>query len=236
MTENFDRRGKSRNFNKLRNLPQYKNMSDDELMAIVEQKEASQGVSVALEKRIEEKLAKFSEDYDLSDLKINDREVLRGLIQAIIALEDYEQSLYKIRTDIGVTPENILLVDKIQKVVSDLRSDISKHQNDLNITRKIRKSDQESSVIAYIEKLKQQARDFYESRMAYIVCPKCSTLLATVWTLFSDSSKNKIVLVCEHKNADGTLCGEKVIVTTKELLKNRGANDAAKEVLPESLL
>lgn len=230
--EKFDRRGKSKNPKKLRNLPQYRDMPQDEFDALMEKKTSGIEQSQILEKRIEEKLQKFSEDYDLTDLKINDREILRGLIQAILTLEDYEQEIYIIRSG-GITPDNLLLIDKLQKAMSDLRKDISNFQNDLSITRKHRKSDQETSVIAYIDNLKQQARKFYESRMSYIFCPDCNTLLGTIWTLYPNND-NKITLVCSQKDKDDKPCGCKVTVSTKELLENRGTSN--REITPDALL
>lgn len=231
--DNFDKRGHSKNRNKLRNLVQFRDMDDEDFDKIMKEKELGIELSKALEERIEEKIKQFSEDYDISDLKINDMLVLRALIQALISLEDYEQLLFSVRSE-GISADNILKVDKIQRVMSDLRRDISSFQNDLNITRKVRKSDQEQSVIAYIESLKSKARDFYESRMSYIFCPKCSTLLATIWTLYPEQERNKVALVCNHKLEDGSLCGEKVIVSTKELLENRGTNKV--DTMPESML
>ena len=186
-----------------------------------------------MERRIEDKLKAFSDDYDLSDLKINDREILRGLIQAIISLEDYEQFLFKLRAG-GISADNITTIDRIQKVMADLRKSISDAQNDLKITRRIRKSDQEASVIAYIDSLKEKARKFYESRMSYIFCPKCNTLLGTIWTLYPENDRNRVVLICDRKDHNGEVCGEKVVVGTKELLENRGTNK--KEIMPESML
>lgn len=232
--ENYDRRGRSRNPNKLRNLPQYRDLDDSEFqkaIQTIEEKELGLGSSKVFERRIEEKLAKFENDYDLSDLKVNDREVLRGLVQVTISLEDYEQELFKIR-ETGITPDNILLVDKLQKAMSDLRKDISSMQNDLAITRKHRRSDQETSVLAYIDSLKEKAKKFLESRQAYILCPKCATLLATTWTLYPESD-NKITLTCKQKDKDGVPCNTKFTVTTKELLANRQTNRP--EVLPDTL-
>lgn len=232
--EKFDRRGKSRNPKKMRNLPQYKDLSDEEFLEAISAMEArdiKESPSGTFEKRIEDKLAKFEEDYDLSDLKVNDREVLRGLVQSIISLEDYEQELFKIRGG-GITPDNLIVIDKIQKAMSDLRRDISAMQTDLAITRKHRRSDQETSVLAYIDSLKEKAKKFLESRQAYIFCDKCNTLLMTCWTLYP-SSDNKITLTCQQKDKDGNPCGNVVTVTTKQLLENRQTN--APEVLPDSM-
>lgn len=218
---------------KRRHLVQYKDMTDEEFQEAIEAKDFGIETSKILEKRIEDKLAQFSEDYDLSDLKINDREVLRGLIQAIISLEDYEQFIFRIRSE-GLTTDNIVIIDRIQKTMADIRKSISDAQNDLNITRKVRKSDQETSVIAYIDGLKDKARRFYESRMSYIFCPKCNTLLGTIWTLYPEQERNKIALVCNRIQSDGTKCGEKIVVGTKEMLENKNTNKTG--VAPESLL
>jgi hypothetical protein len=233
-TEKFDRRGKSKNPNKLRNMVQYKDLSDDEFQKVIqsmEEKELGLNGSKIFEKRIEEKLARFEDDYDLSDLKVNDREVLRALAQAIISLEDYEQFVFKLRTD-GVTADNLLAIEKIEKVMEAKRKSISDAQNDLAITRKHRRSDQETSVLAYIDSLKEKARKFIETRQAYILCPKCSTLLMTCWSLYPQSD-NKITLVCKQKDKDGVPCNHKFTITTKEMLSTKQTNRP--DILPDSL-
>jgi len=232
MAEKFDQRGKSKNPNKLRNLSQYKGMTDEEFSLRMSEKEQAVGTSKRLEERIDEKLAKFSDDYDLSDMKINDREILRALIQAIISLEDYEQYLFQTREG-GINPDNLLVIDKIQKTMSDLRKDISNFQNDLNITRKHRKSDQETSVVAYIDSLKEKARKFYQSKMNYVICPKCNTVLGTTWFLYPEGN-NQMSFTCLQKDANGNACNTKVKVSSKELIENRGTNK--KDVVPDSLL
>lgn len=232
--EKYDRRGKSKNPKKLRNLPQYRDLSDDEFQKAIsnlEAKELGIGISRIFEDRIEEELAKFENDYDLSDLKINDRAVLRNLVQSIIALEDYEQQSFQLR-GLGISPDNALAYQKLQDIMSTLRTDISKMQNDLSITRKHRKSDQETSVLAYIDSLKDKARKFMESRQSYIFCDKCNTLLGTIWTLYPNNN-NKITLICSQKDKDGVPCGNKVIVGTKEMLENRGSNRP--EIMPDSM-
>lgn len=229
----FDRRGKSLNKNKLRNLPQYKDLSDEELDLMISERVISSEPSEELEQRIEEKLKKFSEDYDLSDMKENDKASLRAMIQAVISLEDYDHYIFKLR-DSGITPDNIILIDKISKVQEGLRKGISDFENNLNITRKHRKSDQETSVIGYIESLKQKAREFYESRMSFIFCPKCHTQLGTIWTLYPELEENKIELTCKQKDKTGNPCNTVVTVTTKELLDKKGTND--RNVMPDSLL
>jgi len=225
-----DGRGKSKGSK--RNLPQYRDMSDDEFDRMFEETQYNVGISKDFEDRIAKKIDEFSQDYDIDDLKINDKETLRAFVQAIIALEDYERIIFNMRSEGDISQHNINVVDRLSKITSDLRKDISRFQEDLNITRKIRKSDKETSVVSYISNLKEQARQFYEQKMSFIYCD-CGMLLGTLWSLYPDES-NTIVLTCHRKLDDGSFCGKKIKVTTKELMENRGTNRV--DITPESLL
>lgn len=216
----------------VKRLKQYRDMTDEEFDEAWELKAFNTAQSEILEKRIQAKWEEFEKDYDIDDLKINDRESLRGLIQAIIALEDYEQFTFQMRTS-GLTAENINLMDKVGKVMSDLRNSISKYQDDLKITRKIRRSEQETSVLNYLEELKKKAREYYESKMMYVLCPKCNMLLSTVWFLYPNES-NTLELTCHRTLDDGSLCGHKFTVNSQDLIANRGTNK--EQNLPDSLL
>jgi len=219
------------NRTKMRNLIQYRNLTDEEFDDKYAKVVLNVSPSMEFEKRIIKKLSEFEKDYDLNDLKINDMDTLRALVQAQISLEDYEQVLYKERSK-EVSLDNIVMIDKIQKVMSDLRSDISSFQNDLKITRKFRKSDQETSVISFIESLKAKAKKFQESRNMWIFCSECHMLISTVWALYPSESKNKLRFVCNRPTETG-VCGHVETVTTKELFENGGSNHP--ELMAEGL-
>lgn len=216
---------------KLRNLKQYRDLPEDEFNDIVDKIELNAAPSNALEKRIERWINKFGEDYDLSDLKFNDQQTIRALAQASITLEDLEQFIYKLREE-GINYDNLTLLDKVTQQMTRLRMDISKMQEDLKITRRIRSSDETESVVTYIESLKEKARKFYESKMFYIFCPKCNMLVSTTWFLWPDSN-NKLQFVCKRKLENGEACNHKFVVTSKELLKQKGTNKT--KILPESM-
>lgn len=216
----------------MRNLSQYRDMTEQEFEEIWQDKIADVEKSGDFEKRVQEKLEAFSQDYELDDLKFNDSETLMAFIKAIIALEDYESFIYEVRAS-GITQSNVGVIDRVNRAISDTRKDLSRLQEDLSISRKIRKLDKESSVIAYVSNLKEQARLYYESKMSYIFCPKCNMLLANIWTLYPEEN-NTFRLTCHRKLDDGSFCGEKVVITTKELIEKGGTNKP--EVMPESLL
>jgi hypothetical protein len=208
---------------RIRKLRQFKDMSDDDFDLYWDTKAVGITINREFDTRVEKKIDEFSKDYDLSDLKINDMLVLRALAQALITLEDLEHFSYNERLQ-GINMDAILSLEKLNNIMSSLRKDISNMQNDLKITRRIRKGDREESVINYLEDLKLKAKKFYESRMQYIFCPKCNMLLATAWFLYLNETGNRIICTCHRKLSDGTECGEIVNLTSKDLLKLRGSN------------
>ena len=229
--EEYKSRVTSPDRRKIRKLKQYKDLTDDQFNDIMDKKVLAVAPVKAYEDRIERKLKQFENDYDLSDMKINDMETLRALVQAILTLEDLEQYTFSLRSE-GISFDNLTLLDKVGQQMSKLRADISKMQEDLQITRKIRKADEEGSVVNFLEDLKEKAKRFYEQKMSYIFCPKCNMLVATIWVLWPDGN-NKLQFICNRKLDEGAKCGHKFVVTTSELKHNRGTNKP--EVLPESM-
>jgi hypothetical protein len=219
---------------RLRSLRQYQNMSDEEFEEKMALLNAGVKTNQEFEKRIQHKIKEFEVDYDLSELNSNDKLVLRALCQAHITLEDLETQSYNIRSQ-GIDFDNLTIIEKMSKVMSDLRKDISQLQGDLLITRKVRKNDKETSVINFLEDLKIKAKEFYSAKMQYLFCPSCNLLLGTLWTLFPQNPHNKITLVCERELENGEKCGTKLVVTTKELWEKRQSSNKP-ETMPESML
>jgi hypothetical protein len=193
-----------RDKNRMRNLKQYKDLSDEEFDKVfgdlIDADTAEQVLLLRTDEEIEElvdeKLGEFGEDYDLSDMKINDRLVLRNLIRSIISLEDFEDISINLRSN-TLNRDNVIVFDRLSNIMSRLRSDISDMQNDLGLTRKMRKDSREEDFISYLENLKAKARKFYKQKSLHIFCPECKFLLATVWLLYPDA-ENEIDLWCKH--------------------------------------
>lgn len=184
------------NKKKIRNLAQYKDMSDEEFEEAWEELVLDYEMSPEeLERQIKEKLEELSQDYDMSDMKANDRLQIRALIMAMIQLEDLEQRAFAIRSEDHLSYENVQILDRLNKIMGGLRDDITKISNDLEFTRTIRKQSKEASVIQAIDDLREKARRFYKQRMLYIFCPECKMLLSTVWLNYSDE-KNILKLKC----------------------------------------
>lgn len=183
---------------KIRNLKQFVDMDDAEFeqhfQDIISNSERGESDDI-LEEQVTTKLGEFEDDYDLSDMKINDRLVLRNLIITIISLEDLELEFSSMKNEINES--NILLLDRLSNIMSRLRKDISEMQNDLKLTRKIRKEGQEESFIAWLDKVKGYADEFYTEKTLSVFCPKCRFFLASVWLLYPEES-NILKLKCRN--------------------------------------
>jgi hypothetical protein len=182
------------------------------------------------EARIQEKIAGFEEDYDLTDMKFNDTETLRALCQSLIQLEDLEQVSFEIR-NAGISLNNLTVLDKIAQQMSRTRLDMLKMQEDLKISRKVRQTDKNISAIAELDTLKAKAKAFYEQKMIYIFCPECNELLVTTWFLFNEA-ENIIRLECQRPLDTGDKCGHVFDVKSKDVYV-AGSNKP--ELMPEAM-
>lgn len=207
---------------RMRNLKQYKSMTDDEFDDFWEERSSGVIRNNDFEKRIESKINEFKEDYDIDDMKVNDMMTLRALAQSYIQLEDLEQLAYNIRLDMNGL-DRVLEFGKLNDTMASLRKDITNMQNDLGITRKLRRGDREASVANELSKLNKLAKEFYEQRMAYVFCPKCKMLLATIWLHYYDKN-NKFQFECGRVVDENEKCGHKFQLTSDELWKMRGVN------------
>jgi hypothetical protein len=240
-----------RQWKRRRNLKQYKDMTDEEFIAFMEETEG--GVTLNSTKvkgkpksmkdvgeelidipivsdeefaeRVQAKFDSLEEGYDLSGMKANDLELTNALCWAFVQLEVYQTSIRAMTSSTGSIVMFEPIIKSISTMMKELRADISKMQIDLNITRKIRSSDKDASVVSAWDSLQKSARDFYDQKMAYIYCPKCRQLLSTTWFLYPNGN-NIIELVCERKldEQEGNICGHKTIITSKELLEKKQTN------------
>lgn len=235
-----DKLGKAKSKESLRNLAQYKNLSDEEFEKIWEERQKEPKILETkpddLEERIQEMVESFKEDYDLDDLKFNDTQVLRALIRALLTLSDYEDILYDLQQKEGVGGKNINVIRNLNNFISDLRKDVSNLQEDLRITRKTRKEEKEDSIESYIQNLQDKADRFYKNKVFRAICPECGMMLFDGWFLYPEED-NKIILECgrtiEGKEEDSSKkCTGRLELTSKEL---KDLQKEYKELFPEGL-
>lgn len=173
---------------------------------------------------------KLSEDYDLSDLNENDRLAIHDWCTIMVRIEDLEKEV-SLTIATSTSDEKWYTVERINKVLAGLRDSASKIQSDLSITRKARKGDNETNVVAFVDDIKSRAKHMLDERLSYIYCPKCRELLANAWFLFPEiEGGNSITLTCGRTTDRGRICGHRFTVTSKELVD--GGNKNLPDVLP----
>jgi hypothetical protein len=214
------------NPNSLRNLKQYKDMNEPELVDKLSNLTIGTTKDIELDTMIQREYKKYEEAYDLSEMMPNDVTTLKALILATIRLNNYEKELNIIESQ-GITDANILLTDKISNVCDKLRSSISALQDTLKISRKVRRSEKEQSVIAFLEDLKTKAKVFYDKKMITILCPKDNTQLGSMWLLYQESKQNKLHIYCNR-------CKTTHVIDLYELYSQKKTSNKP-EQLPESV-
>ena len=191
----------------LRNLPQYKGKTEEELERI--QHIIFHG---DFDERVKDVFASFEEDYDLSDMTANDKLALTETARIFVLLDDMEKAL---KRELGEGETDWIRFEKINKIAATLRDDVSKLQRDLNITRKSRQDSEGQTVADFIIDLKVRAKSFLSDRLCEVYCPKCNMLLAKVWFLYKDAD-NKLELICGREN-----CGHKFSVAQADFINNK---------------
>lgn len=208
---------------KLRNLTQYKGMSDEEFQKQFEILSTPSNYE-DFQVRVREKYSELEKDYDLSDMKFNDTETLMDMCSAMVTVDENKRLLVDVRAE-GMTGYNLTIIKEVESQQSTLRKDISKMQDDLKITRKIRKATKEESAKSELKRLKTLAMEFYKQKMFYVYCEKCHQLLSTTWFLFPDSI-NTLSLKClrplDEKSKN--ICGHITKIKSKKLVELRGTN------------
>ena len=206
----------------LRNLPQYADMTEEEIMEVYGLEEE---IDANLE--IDELMRDMEIKYDLVNLAPNDIESLRDLCKIFIRVRQLDEKLNKALGDTEGT--EWYDAERIGKVLTSLRRSASEIQRDLHITRKARRGDKDSSVSALIENFKKRAKEMLQERLSYIYCPKCKMLLANTWFLYPDET-NLIKLTCNRTLQSGEKCGEVFTVSSQNLSDNGNRN--LTDVLP----
>jgi ribosomal protein L30E len=234
MTEEKKRRKRIPTRESLKGLTGWKDKSDEDFEESYQLAMFGALKDQLVEEKINRLRKQYEEEYDLEELLPNDRAVLATLIQSTVLLDLYQNTLFSILKNPDATSDvNITKAKSLGDVCNKLTNDISKMQGDLAITKKDRKNSKEASVINFIEDLKVKAKKFYASRMCIVICENCNTVLASVWTLYSENKAAKIHVHCSRKLDDGHVCGFDKEFTISELYANGGSNRV--ELLPESL-
>ncbi len=196
-------RGKS--IGSLRNLAQYRGMTDEEIEAQI--------YSGELENQVVERLKKLEGDYDFIDMKHNDMDLLRKMATLMVRLEDAEANLEKrLRSDELDSNEAL----KEEQRLGLMRRELVMFQDALGISRGKRVDKVENNPLLLFEDIRKRAAHFLKERLCYIKCPQCNIAISTVNFLYPDKN-NVISLECGK-------CGTISSFSSRELLEMEEGN------------
>jgi hypothetical protein len=131
------------NKKRLRNLNQYKNMTDEEFESLWENYKEKPEVDI--ESRINLTMEEFAKNYDLRDMNANDTLALRELARIYVHLEDLgrmEQS--------AIEDGEVAKIGSLSRIKKEYLDNASRIQIDLNITRKSRQSAEGEELSTYL--------------------------------------------------------------------------------------
>lgn len=179
---------------RLKNIPKFRNFSDEEAEAYLIQKAEEKAVLPPPEykkrgpkpiddytKKYNAKFKQLKDEYALDMNDSNDVDNLRTLVRLTMQAEDIDQ---KIRTASSVS----YVDDKALKGLGDFQRSVIMSINDLQdklgINRKVRKEKQFDDIPQYLKEIRLKARSKWERSTTAVTCPKCHIELARYWLNF----------------------------------------------------
>lgn len=129
----------------------------------------------------EQILEEYRQAYDIDNLATpNDKANLDTMIMNTLAIRLLQQQLLELTIDSVVN--NAVDIKKINDSIRDLTNVNLTIERQLSIDRKTRKSENEQSVVEYINFLKETAREFLDdsSRLLKVYCKKCNIMVGRV--------------------------------------------------------
>jgi hypothetical protein len=196
-------KGRGKNVASLKNLPQFKGMSDEEILAATTKE--------SVYDKVAERIAKLGDEYDLSDMKYHDLMVLQRFFTAMIRLEDAEADLEDRYEDLGANEKA-----REEAALSTLRNDILKMQNELGISKLKRNEQLEDNPVLLFDDIRARAKKFLEERLCWVNCPVCGMQLVKVHFTYP-KAVNTMKLVCGR-------CDHEFVTNAEDILNNEGKN------------
>lgn len=206
---------------RLRNLPRFKDMSEEELVAYVKsrpqkerkprKKKIDESIQVIpktdeeldYDKRFNIKLVQLRDEYGVDMNEANDAELIQILVRLSLQAEDADKKIRESKSG----PFDTKTLKELGEYQKSLVGAITDIQDKLGITRKARKEKQVDDIPQYLKEIRRKAKDFWNRTTTAVLCQKCQIELARYWLNFPDlATKAVFELECWK-------CGEKVVYT-----------------------
>lgn len=199
------------NKNRLRNLRQYKELTDEEFDNVWAEYEVQPDTD--FDSKVEKIMEDLAQNYDIRDQYANDTLSLRELASLYVSLEMLTNVERQMMADGSYNQ-----VGNISRIRNDYIKNASQIQKDLNITRQARQADDGETLDTFLPSIKKKSINFLSQRLAYIYCPECRMLCGNCW--WTDWNVSNIMKVtCPREE-----CGNTFEVTSQYLAEHKNKN------------
>ena len=124
---------------------------------------------------LQERLDKYLQDYELDDLNAsNDMRALTQMCRLEVQMEKLNDALDKVK-DPAIEFRQI---KELTTALRDVTNSWTQLQNELGINRRKRQSEGDETPLTYIERLKEDAKNYLANRLKPVICPTCNLQLA----------------------------------------------------------
>jgi rubrerythrin len=131
------------------------------------------------EVKFERILNEYSKRYDIESLSNpNDLANLHTMIRNQLVIEELQRRMHELAQDDAV--EEAMNIKKLNDSITALADTNMKYEKSLAIDRKTRKTEQEQSVVDYMNSLKRLAKEFIEERLTKVSCKSCKILVGRI--------------------------------------------------------
>lgn len=196
---------RGKNIGSLRNLAQFREKTDEEILEIVGTLE-TEGTG-ELSSQVQAQIDALEKDYDFTDMKYNDMVLIWSMAMLMVRLAQSEPALEERIRSGDIESHNALKEEQRLKTMRDAIRDL---QNDLGILRVKRVEKIEDNPLLLFDDVRKRAKHFLKERLIYVRCPECQIAICTVNFLYPEQS-NQLSLKCGK-------CGKSHAWSSSELL------------------
>jgi len=159
--------------------------------------------------KFSEELAKYAAKYDIDTLSNpNDVNNLHTIIRNSIVIQELQEKLHELAENDAI--KNAMDMKKLNDSVVSLTGLNIQLERQLSIDRKTRKTESESSVADYLDKLREMAKVFIDDdlRLQKVYCKKCNILVGRISGVY-ETTYYRVSFQCPQ-------CQKSIVLERKE--------------------
>lgn len=186
---------------RMRNLKLYQGKSDDEIRAMMAEKQVKDALeppkSIKAERtydtRFKEKIDQLQDEFAVDMNDANDREMLSSLVRHQLQSEAADETIRSIYQRGSLDAEDFRNLKNLGDMQRSIAQTITDLQDRLGISRKLRKEKQTDDIPQWVDSVLERAKTMFDRQTVKVECPRCRIELMRYWLNFPQM-KNEVDL------------------------------------------